>query len=80
MSKCFEHECNNGLLERMITPLLLHKIIVGPVGAMSISDRRVQSQMASFEDSKAAVYSALQEDVETVFCLQELHKTTAEPK
>ena len=81
MSKCLLREWREGSFDRIIAPLLSHKILVGQSGGnKSISERRVRSQMASLEHSKAAVYSASQEEVAMVFCFRELQEIAAEPR
>jgi hypothetical protein len=56
--------------------LLSQRIDVGVDGAILILDSRVQSHIASLDDSNAAVYLASQDDVATVFCFREFQDIT----
>jgi hypothetical protein len=53
---------------------------VADVGKKPILESSVQSHIASFEASKAAVYSASHEEVATVRCRLDCHETGPEPK
>ena len=64
----------------MIAALLSYKMAVRAEEVMSSLLRRDRSQIASFEHLKAAIYSALQEEMATVFYFLELQETMADPK
>jgi len=61
--------------------LLLQSIVVEIVGCKNFNSvNRVRSQMASFEASNAAVYSASHDELATVFCFFAFHEIRPAPK
>ena len=66
MSKCFILVWNTRSSERVIVALLSHNKSVEDGKGNPMLDNRVQSQIASFEASKSAVYFALQGEVATM--------------
>ena len=73
---CLTQECMAGSEDKKIVALLSQRIVVGIDGCINLSSvRRVCSQIASLEASNAAVYSALHDELATVFCFFTFQET-----
>jgi hypothetical protein len=78
---CLTRKCIVGSNERHMVALLSHNIVVGFDGCKSFSSiSRVRSYIASFDASKAAVYSASHDELATVFCFFTFHEIRLAPK
>ena len=75
----FDMGVQEGSAERLIAAVLSHRMVVSSSDNRSSDHSSIHNQIASHAASNAAVYSALQEEVATVFCFHAFQETTSFP-